>query len=276
MQTGNTAMPVCLLLLWIGLALGAWASVLRVPFPFGQIQWAIDASQAGDTVLVERGVYRERLTIPVHDLTLASRCLFTGDTLDIAGTIIDGELEGTVITVLAGERLFRLNGFVITRGWAVFDTTVTGGGVWVQERVDIQFENLVFTNNGTEFGAFGAAVCGGFPFNEIGSAKIHNLQITDNNHLPGMHWEPDNYAFALRGTGRFEVSNIFCNGAGLNDPAFFVASNDSLFADSIRVVGYVGNFASVCGLRSSVHLDVEHVRILDTFVGECGSGLIRN
>lgn len=244
------------------LAASASATVLHVTLLDGRIQPAIDASQSGDTVLVHPGHYHDRLTIPPHDLTLTSSYLLSGDSLDIANTLIDGDLEGPVITVLEGDRLFRLNGFVITGGWGSYDGATIGGGLWVHADANLQLENLVFTGNGTgHVGGFGAAAASSFGNDGVGSVSVRNVQITDNNHELGSVPWPSGHAFALRSVGRVEVSNLFCNGAGLDDPAFYIDTTDSLFVDSLRVSGYVGNTGTVCGFSSPDYTEIRHVRI---------------
>jgi plastocyanin len=72
----------------------ATGSVRRVPRQYSTIQAAVDAADPGDLVLVDRGVYREEVTVTTPSLTIRGA--------DRNETIIDGEfVRGNGIAVLA-------------------------------------------------------------------------------------------------------------------------------------------------------------------------------
>jgi hypothetical protein len=67
---------------------------LRVPTPYPTIQAAVDAAVPGDLVLIDRGVYREEVTVTTPSLVLRG--------VDRNEVVIDGEfLRGNGISVLA-------------------------------------------------------------------------------------------------------------------------------------------------------------------------------
>ncbi len=89
--------------------------VRRVPAAYPTIQAAVDAAAPGDLVLVDRGVYREEVTVTTPSLVIRG--------VDRNETIIDGEfVRGNGITVLADAvavenmtaRNALLNGFFWT------------------------------------------------------------------------------------------------------------------------------------------------------------------
>ena len=72
----------------------ATGAVRRVPAKYPTIQAAVDAANPGDLVLVDRGVYREEVTVTTPSLVIRG--------LDRNATIIDGEfVRGNGIAVLA-------------------------------------------------------------------------------------------------------------------------------------------------------------------------------
>lgn len=88
---GRFAVLIALVLLGpaSALPLSSPRAVRRVPQDYAGIQAAIDASSAGDTVLVSRGTYPGGLTIG-KPLTLASAWISSQDPADVAATILHG------------------------------------------------------------------------------------------------------------------------------------------------------------------------------------------
>lgn len=63
-----------------------WTGVTReVPADYPTIQSAVDAADPGDLILIDRGVYRERVSITTHGLTIRG--------VDRNEVVIDGEFE---------------------------------------------------------------------------------------------------------------------------------------------------------------------------------------
>jgi len=91
--------------------------------PFQTIQHAIDLSQSLDTVFVDTGTYTENLTID-KSIALLSRYTVTGDSLDLHGTILDGDSAGTVLTLAYCDSTTVISGFTIRKG-----DSKHGGGI---------------------------------------------------------------------------------------------------------------------------------------------------
>ncbi|RKY94752.1 MAG: hypothetical protein DRQ13_07885, partial [Ignavibacteriae bacterium] len=63
---------------------------IHVPGDYSTIQAGINASQNGDTILVDEGTYYENVRIVSKAVTLASYFLMDGDTSHISKAIING------------------------------------------------------------------------------------------------------------------------------------------------------------------------------------------
>jgi parallel beta-helix repeat protein len=176
--------------------------------PFGSIQYGIDSSSNGDTVLVNPGTYFENINFNGQNITLGSRFLTTADTSYIIQTVIDGNQNGSVVAFINGEDSTAvLSGFKITNGNGnlctdcggmsgdrvgggifVFDSNPQlnnlliaqnehidlfwGGGIFLWES-DVTIENCVITNNEAHSSGGGIAISNSNP-------TIINSIISDN------------------------------------------------------------------------------------------------
>ncbi len=101
--------------------------VFMVPDEFATIQAAIDSCADGDTVLVQPGVYVENIDFLGKEITVGSMFLITDDRDYIHQTIIDGDADGSVVTLDDGETENSiLTGFTIRNGDAR-----NGGGITI-------------------------------------------------------------------------------------------------------------------------------------------------
>ena len=90
------------------------------------IQTAINATTAGDTVLVYPGTYTENINYNGKNIVLGSRYLTTQDTSYISSTIIDGNQAGSVVTFENGETTnATLEGVSVINGFSS-----QGGGIY--------------------------------------------------------------------------------------------------------------------------------------------------
>ena len=83
--------------------ISTWATIINIPDDYPTIQQGIDASNDGDTVLVQPETYVENINFNGHNIVLGSLFLTTGDTTYISTTIIDGNSAGTVVKFINGE-----------------------------------------------------------------------------------------------------------------------------------------------------------------------------
>ena len=80
------------------------AETYRVPSEFETIQSAIDfTSYEGDTIIVSPGTYVENINYMGKDIYLTSHYIFTEADSTTQQTIIDGNQNGTVVSIENGE-----------------------------------------------------------------------------------------------------------------------------------------------------------------------------
>ncbi|MCF7809945.1 FG-GAP-like repeat-containing protein [bacterium] len=215
------------------------AGILRVQDDYETIQGAIDASEDGDTVLVEPGTYLENLDIPDHSIVLASQFLFSGDEQHITNTIIDGDSDGRVILVHRYD-----DGFVAIIGFTVQNGYDTNGGGIYTSRKQTQIRNCIISNN--ESRRDGAGICG----NYTSDFTISDCIITNNT--------AGAWGGGLECNGRFSITNCIIqnNQAELGGCVFANGNNSPWIIGSL----ITGNSAErgggiYCNGWATVHMD---------------------
>jgi predicted outer membrane repeat protein len=131
--------------------------------PFTSIQAAIDAADAGDTIVICDGHYNEDITIS-KDLTLVAA---DGDEVEI-----DGTGDGSVVTVPAGVTS-TVRGVKITDGTGTLNAGALSGGA-VFNQGDLTVADSILQDNTAEFG--------GAIFNATGAQlTLDNTVVQEND-----------------------------------------------------------------------------------------------
>jgi hypothetical protein len=118
--------------------------------PYRTIQHSINISSNHDSIIVMNGRYVENIVYSGKNLFISSYFHFSGDTLDIQNTIIDGDSAGTVVTFNGFEDSTAiLNGFTITNGASHW----YGGGINCNRASPIISFNIIKENYDTHSGA---------------------------------------------------------------------------------------------------------------------------
>ncbi len=140
-----------IILAWILVATATvQAQIIRVPADYPTIQEGINAANDGDTVLVSPGTYLENITIDLKSIIVASLYLTTGDEAYISQTVIDGNQNGSVVTIHNSDYddyVPSLIGFTIINGNGGYE----GGGIRVSY-ASPRLEHMVIKNNQAEYG----------------------------------------------------------------------------------------------------------------------------
>jgi len=137
------------------------------------IQEGINAATNGDTVLVYPGNYIENINYNGKNITVASLYLITQNNSYIDSTIIDGNQNGSVVSIVNSEDNAILYGFTIKNGsgtnWAYY--YFVGGGVYIINS-SFTIENCIICNNKSDYGA--GIQCQNAHINLIGVTIRHN------------------------------------------------------------------------------------------------------
>jgi predicted outer membrane repeat protein len=145
------------------------ALIINIPADQPTIQAGIDVSVDGDTVLAQPGTYVENINYNGKNIVVASLFLTTQDTSYISQTIIDGNQDGSVVTIVNGENFSAvLIGFTITNG-----NSYRGAGIRCFASGP-SLRNLIITGNSASFG-------GGISCNKGSVPSLRNVIITSNS-----------------------------------------------------------------------------------------------
>ena len=85
--------------------------------PLRTVQNAIYLANSLDSVIVDTGIYYENLVVWYENILLASNYIFSGNSIDIQNTIIDGDSAGTVVTFEYCSQATVLSGFTLRNGY---------------------------------------------------------------------------------------------------------------------------------------------------------------
>ncbi len=142
------------------------------------IQTAIDGADAGDTVLVQPGIYEESIDFHGKQLVVASLFIMTKDTSYISQTVIQGNRDTSVVSIQSNEpEGTRLIGFTIRQGLGKGNwPNVRAGGIHVDgaSRAEIRY-CYIYDNESTGSSNRGAGIT-----LDSGTSLVSNCRLYDN------------------------------------------------------------------------------------------------
>jgi len=151
------------------------ATIINIPADQPTIQAGINASVDADTVLVQPGTYVENINFNGKLITVASLFLTTQNTSYIYQTIIDGNLNGSVVIFENGEDYNALlMGFTVQNGHAneSYPPGNCGGGIFL----DNSYPNLMYLIISSNL----ANYRGGGIYCETSNPILENIKIYNN------------------------------------------------------------------------------------------------
>lgn len=159
-------------------------SGLNANSSFLTIQFAINTSQSGDSIIVSPGTYQENINFSGKNIKVCSHYIYSSDTLDIVNTKIDGGANGfPVVRFISGENInAHLNGFTIQNGLVA--QSLTGAGIHIHNwGTSPTLKNLIVKNNNLINQGEGAGIT---VFNTEAVTTINNVKILNNVSLSGV------------------------------------------------------------------------------------------
>lgn len=165
----------------------ALAAEISVPSQFAAIQSAIDASQDGDAIIVQPGIYRENIDFRGKAILLTSTDPLNRSVVSV--TIIDGDLKGSVVTFNSGEsRDSILSGFTIRGGSGTpIGGMRYGGGIYIGEGCSPTILHNVISGNTADIG--GAIYIHGISTITANPASL-NLVVGDTGNITFSIFDP--------------------------------------------------------------------------------------
>lgn len=170
---------------------------------FTTIQEGINAAQnAYDTVLVWPGVYCENIICNNGHITVASLHITNPNNWYIQNTIIDGNQNGTCVTMNGEPSLKVIHGFTIQNGLGNM-----AGGIFIDDVAGV-VENCIIKMNTSTNGGGGIS-------NSYGSGTINNCIIEQNTSRYGGGISTGNGPIWLSGT-TIKYNHAYGAGGGIN------------------------------------------------------------
>ena len=143
-----------------------YSDILNVPdINYPTIQAGIDSASAGDTVLISPGKYYENLTIN-HCIVLASHYFINLDTSFIALTLINGNMNGSVISCQADSVM--ITGLTLTNG-----ISERGGGIFLESKSNLILDYVTIRDNKSD-NLGGGIYCDDSSIVSMVGCRIHN------------------------------------------------------------------------------------------------------
>lgn len=196
-----------------------FSAIINVPADYPSIQAAINASAAGDTIVVSPGIYYENLNFRGRNIVLTSLFYMDQDTSYISSTVINGsapsdpDTASCVIFCSGEDSTAVLQGFTLTGGSGTIWTDIhgagnyrEGGGILIELSSPTVRHNVITNNSATSTAGVTSAGGGGIRIGD-GNPYIENNVISYNQGRYGA-------GIVLNYTGCTIRNNLIMNNSG--------------------------------------------------------------
>ncbi len=223
---------------------------------FISIQSAINQSFDDDTLIVFSGIYYENIDLLGKALIIASEYFISGDTSHISSTIIDGQSNGSVITIsnVNGSQI-KLVGLTIRNGNAQY-----GGAIYSTNSSPLLESLIILNNNSTANG--GALYLNG------GNPNLSNITITNNSATSygGAIYMQNNSSAILN---KLTIDdNSAENGAGIA-----MSSSNPTITNLVLSNNNAGSTGGALAMYSNSNPGLYNMVIYNNYAGEYGGAI---
>jgi predicted outer membrane repeat protein len=227
------------------------ARIIFVPDDSSTIQAGINGASDGDTVLVSRGLYCERINFLGKGILVASNFVFDQDTTTIDSTIIDADTEvigiadtGSVVCFVSGEdSTSKISGFTIRNGRGLMGTEWSSGGGIVCFSSSPQITHNRIMNNTAFYG--GGICCAYADFSPL----IRSNRFVENHATIGG-------AILCEGSSPLIIDNEFFDNHANNKGGaiFFKICSPRVIYNDVEMNTTGGPGGGICGHSGSLTL----------------------
>jgi predicted outer membrane repeat protein len=276
------------------------ASIIEVPADYPTIQQAIDASMAGDTVLVAPGTYLENIDFKGKDILLKSTGGAAVTTIDgsspsnpafasvvafINGESVDAVIEGFTLAYGKGTLYNYYPGEFVTCGGGIFcfgasptirmnvivhnEAEKRGGGIYCNDSSAVILENTISDNETNLVALSGGIEGGGGIFCESAYCVIAGNTITNNAADPVEDGDGGGilcYKSFVTVSENTIHGNVAQSGGGIANYDSTCLINGNKMTDN-TAVAYGGGIYS----DSMYHTTIEH-NLIDNNTSDFGGG----
>ena len=251
----------------------SFSIIINVPEDFLEIQDAINASQDGDSIFVDPGVYFENINFNGKSIILSSKYIVDNDSLLIGATIIDAGNEGSVATFNSEENNnATLQGFTLQNGNGNDEDPddngsfyTYGGGIYC-ENSDPFIKDCIIQNNTANEGGGAGIFC------YESSPVFYGCTIRENetDDVGGGLYARDGSSPSFSSCIFFDNTAEFGGGCYLKSLSTPVMENVSFIQNNAN------NSGGAIGLKDDANIEGFNLAITNNIAEGLGGGLYIN
>ncbi len=242
--------------------------------PYAGIQTAVDQAIDGDSIIVWPGVYSGGFDYSGKSVVVVSRFVFSGDSSDIAATVIDANFNGSGVIFSGGEdSTAQLTGFTIRNGTGHIadpdgdgNSSDYGGGIYC-ENADPVLSFLRITGNSSTNGGGG----GIFLYNSSPLIQSVTLDSNASGDVGGAIYAK------FHSSAIIQDSRMMANTCSVVGGAVYARDFSHITFINVLIVRNSSEHAGGgVGFKNYCSPLLDHVTIADNSAAHYGAGLYSN